>query len=49
MEVGSKARAKEMALEGNRINRIKIRIRVTMPNSQKTLQLPSLRTKDVAL
>ena len=49
MEVDSKARAEEMALEGNKINRIKIGTRVTMPNSQKTLQLQSLRTKDVAL
>ena len=49
MEVDSKARAEEMALKGNRINRIKIRTKVIMPNSQKTLQLQSLRTKDVAL
>ena len=49
MEVGSKARAEEMAPKGNRINKIKIGIRVTMHYSQKTLQLPSLRTKDVAL
>ena len=49
MEVGSKARVEEAALEGNRINRIKIGTKVTMPNNQKTLQLPSLRTKDIAL
>ena len=33
MEVDSKARVEEMALKGNKINRIKIRIRVIMPNS----------------
>ena len=48
MEAGSKARAKEMGQEGNKINKIKIGTRGTMPSSQKTLQLPSLRTKDVA-
>ena len=48
MEAGSKARAEEMGQEGNKINKIKIGTRGTMPSSQKTLQLPSLRTKDVA-
>ena len=48
MEAGSKARAEETGQEGNKINKIKIRTRGTMPSSQKTLQLPSLRTKDVA-
>ena len=49
MEAGSKARAEETRQEGNEINKIKIETRGTMPSSQKTLQLPSLRTKDVAL
>ena len=48
MEAGSKARAEETGQEGNKINKIKIGTRGTMPSSQKTLQLPSLRTKDVA-
>ena len=48
MEASSKARAEETGQEGNKINKIKIGIRGTMPSSQKTLQLPSLRTKDVA-
>ena len=51
MEASSKARAEEMGQEGNKINKInkiKIGTRGTMPSSQKTLQLPSLRTKDVA-
>ena len=48
MEAGSKGRAEETGQEGNKINKIKIGTRGTMPNSQKTLQLPSLRTKDVA-
>ena len=48
MEAGSKARAEETGQEGNKINKIKIGTRGTMPNSQKTLQLPSLRTKDAA-
>ena len=33
MEVGSKARAEEMEQEGNKINRIKIRVREIMPSS----------------
>ena len=37
IEVGSKARAEETALKGNRVNKIKIRTKVTMPNKQKTL------------
>ena len=49
MEASSKARAEEMEQEGNKINKIKIGIRGIMPSSQKTLQLPSLQTKDVAL
>ena len=48
MEADSKARAEETGQEGNKINKIKIGTRGTMPSSQKTLQLPSLRTKDVA-
>ena len=48
MEAGSKARAEETGQEGNKINKIKIGTRGTMPSSQNTLQLPSLRTKDVA-
>ena len=48
MEAGSKARAEETGQEGNKINKIKIRTRRTIPSSQKTLQLPSLQTKDVA-
>ena len=48
MEAVSKARAEETGQEGNKINKIKIGTRGTMPSSQKTLQLPSLRTKDVA-
>ena len=48
MEAGSKARAEEIGQEGNKINKLKIGTRGTMPSSQKTLQLPSLRTKDVA-
>ena len=48
MEASSKARVEETGQEGNKINKIKIGTRGTMPSSQKTLQLPSLRTKDVA-
>ena len=48
MEASSKAKAEETGQEGNKINKIKIGTRGTMPSSQKTLQLPSLRTKDVA-
>ena len=48
MEAGSKARAEETGQEGNKINKIKIGTRGTIPSSQKTLQLPSLQTKDVA-